>query len=390
MDAQTTGLITLLRNALTESSDILPEGFDWDAFSNELDQYKNLRGLLIRGATLAGIPRSHPVIKQLMIGFLEDIRRSRNQMQQLQAVYAAFDAQGVDYMPVKGAVIKTMYPQPEMRMMEDADILIRTEQLPAIRNIMLSMGMEERPGADNEYTWNHPKLLLELHKSLMADELGEYSRYLKSGWSSAIKEAEGNAYRMKEEDHFIFLVIHFAKHYMRGNISPKDICDLWVFRGAYPRMDEAYIEAELKKVRLADFYHNILAVLDSWFCRAEAVPAVDLMTEAVFQHGLADYKTCQWNHDLLSHRSETDSMILSKLRFAVEKLFPPLTAMRFSYPILMKWPWLMPVFWLVRWFQFLFKKRGTDRAVDVLLHEDTLHDYAEHLHAVGLSPERTK
>lgn len=39
----------------------------------------------------------------------------------------AFDAGGIDYMPLKGSILKDLYPRHEMRMMGDADILIRME-----------------------------------------------------------------------------------------------------------------------------------------------------------------------------------------------------------------------------------------------------------------------
>lgn len=384
MDTQKTGVLTMLCNALTESNRPLPEAFDWEALSHDLSKYKNLRGLLIRGANLAGVPRSHPVLRELMIGFLEDIRRSRNQMQQLQIVYDAFDAQGVDYMPVKGAVLKTLYPQPELRMMEDADILIRTEQLPVIRQIMLDMQMQERRGDTNEFVWNHPKLLLELHKTLISSQFGDFLEYLHNSWDFAEKEPKGNAYRFREENHLIFLVIHFAKHYMRSSTTPKDVCDFWVFRNAYPRMDESYIRSELKKVGLEEFYNNILAVLDAWFRGAEFTAQAELITDVVFQHGITDGTTSQWNHLLLSQQGSDQSLRKTKFLFLLRKLFPPRSVLQLRYPVLMKKPWLTPVYRIVRWFELVFLQKRLNRAVDVLVKGDVLQDYADHLDKVGL------
>lgn len=384
MDVQKTGIITMLCNALTESSHPLPADFDWEALGSDPSRYKNLRGLLIRGANLAGIPRSHPVIRELMIGFLEDIRRSRNQMQQLQAVYDAFDAQGVDYMPVKGAVLKTLYPQPELRMMEDADILIRTQQLPAIRQIMLAMGMEERSGDTNESIWNHPKLLLELHKTLISSRFGDFLDYLHNSWDFAEKEPQGNAYRFREENHFIFLVIHFAKHYMHGSAAPKDICDLWVFRKAYAKMDEDYILSELQKVDLAEFYKNILAVLNAWFRGGDFTEQAELITDDVFGHGAADQTAAQWSHMILSRQDSPQSLGKTKCMFLLQKIFPPRHILQARYPILMKKPLLTPLYRIRRWFEILFLQKRLGRAVDVLVKGDALQDYTDHLTRVGL------
>lgn len=384
MDVQKKGIITMLCNALTESCHPISEDFDWNALNSDPTQYKNLRGLLIRGATLAGIPRNHPVLREMLFGFMEDIRRSRNQMQQLQEVYKAFDLHGVDYMPVKGAVLKNLYPQPELRMMEDADILIREEQLPTIRQIMINMGMEERAGDINESIWNHPKLLLELHKTLISSQFSEFLDYLRNSWDFAEKEPNGSAYRFREEAHFIFLIIHFAKHYMHGNISPKDVCDLWVFRNAYPDLDESYIETILKKINILDFYKNILSVLDSWFKGAEFSFEAELITEVVFQHGITDDDVSHWSYSIISRQDSVNSLKKAKFMLVIQKICPPLYIMQVHYPILLKKPSLVPFYHVRRWFSVVFLQKRLRTAVDVLIKEDALKEYREHLNKVGL------
>ena len=46
-------------------------------------------------------------------------------------------------MPLKGCNMKALYPSPELRVMGDADILIRVEQYDRIRPIIQSLGFEE-------------------------------------------------------------------------------------------------------------------------------------------------------------------------------------------------------------------------------------------------------
>ena len=44
-------------------------------------------------------------------------------------IYSLFSQSGTDYLPLKGLLIKPMYPAPEYRQMADLDILVREEQL---------------------------------------------------------------------------------------------------------------------------------------------------------------------------------------------------------------------------------------------------------------------
>ena len=47
-------------------------------------------------------------------------------------------------MLLKGALLREMYPEADMRLMGDVDILIKSEQYDGIRQIMLDLGFEEK------------------------------------------------------------------------------------------------------------------------------------------------------------------------------------------------------------------------------------------------------
>ena len=49
------------------------------------------------------------------------------QQLELENVMAHFEKEGIDYVPLKGWIIKNLYPKPDMRSMCDVDILIRDE-----------------------------------------------------------------------------------------------------------------------------------------------------------------------------------------------------------------------------------------------------------------------
>ena len=70
---------------------------------------------------------------------------------------------------------------------------------------------------------------------------------------------------MKPEDEFIYLFVHLAKHYRDGGAGCRYVLDLWLFLRKYPELDAAYIRRELTMLRVAEFYNNILRLMDSWF-----------------------------------------------------------------------------------------------------------------------------
>ena len=65
--------------------------------------------------------------------------KSEKQLEAVNKIYAAFDKNGIDYLPLKGCNMKYLYPKPELRSMGDADILIREEQYKSIKDIVSPM-----------------------------------------------------------------------------------------------------------------------------------------------------------------------------------------------------------------------------------------------------------
>lgn len=389
MDSQLLGIITLLRSALKDEALALPQDFDWGNAANILYEH-HLAGMAIRGAARCGVPRSHPAIRQLTALFCKDVAASRLQMRQLATVYSIFQEHGIDYMPVKGAVLKPMYPQSELRVMGDADILIRQEQYPLIRELLLSLGLQEDVESDHEHIWHSGDFKLELHKRLIPSYNKDYYAYYGDGWRLARQDGQSSACYLTPEDHFIYLLVHFAKHYRDGSISAKNICDFWVCRKACPDMDEAYICGELQKLKLLDFYRNILDLLNTWFDGAAPTKAVDILTQTAFQGGIYTLEESQLTVSVIKLTKETSSLSGSKFKLLWRKLFPSASALSQRFPVLKKYPVLLPVAWAVRWFDALFLrhsrlKRGLTKSQEIMnMDTDRVANYENQLRAVGL------
>lgn len=390
MDSQLLGIVTLLRSALKDEALTLPENFDWDNAANILYEH-HLVAMAVRGAARCGVSRAEPVIQQLTALFCKEVAKSRLQMQQLDTIYSLFQEHGIAYMPVKGAVLKPLYPQSEMRIMGDADILIQQEQYPAIQDILLSLGMQKNIESDHEYVWYGGAFKLELHKRLIPSYNKDYYAYYGDGWQLAQQDGQSCAYHLSPEDHFIYLLVHFAKHYRDASISAKNICDFWVYRKAYPNMDEAYLTTQLQKLKLLDFYQNVLDLLDTWFDGAAPTAAVEILTQTAFQGGICTQEEAFQTVSVIKHTKEKTSLLSSKYKILWKRLFPPVSALANRYPILLKTPGLLPVIWIVRAFEILFlhperRKHGMD-ASRMLMHMDADHitDYEDRLRAVGLA-----
>ena len=191
---------------------------------------------------------------------------------------------------------------------------------------------------------------------------------------------------MSDEDCFIYIFTHLAKHYRDSGIGLKHFIDIWVYITSKPDLDKAYIEAELEKLQLADFFKNVIMTIKVWFYGAEPTKSSDLISDWTFSGGTYG------SHDknVLS-RAVKESNVSGKNKSRVSRLikafFMPYSEMCIKYPILKRVPFMLPVMWGVRVVTAVVLKKDNikKRNADIkMLTDENVDAYQGALKAVGL------
>lgn len=353
MDVLHQGILALVKSALTGTKTALPEGF-LPEMADTCIREQSLLPLVLQGAYICGLPMNTEQMQQYQKQYFRILHHSQLQLRALKQVFAAFEEHGIDYLPLKGCILKEVYPQPELRMMGDADVLIRMEQYPQICRILEDLGFVPGKESHHELPWNRKDLYLELHKSLVPATEKEFYGFFGIGWQRAVLQ-QGHRYMLREEDTFLFLFAHMAKHYRWRGIGSRQFLDLFVFRNACPDMDEDYIEAGMERMHLLEFYRNTKKLLDVWFTDAAPDAKSDFMTEYIFSGGnWGLHENSVYGAQLKMH-SGGQAVRHTKRKELWDAVFPSLSRMRYRFPVLQNRPWLYPLFWPVRWLQLIFQ-----------------------------------
>ena len=385
MNAIHEGILLLMKSAVTGESYALPEGFLMDE-AYEVIKRHNIVSLAYDGAVKCGVAKDLPVMQEMFRTYLRILMHSEGQMRAIDEVCRAFDASGIDYMPLKGCNLKNMYPKPELRQMGDADILIKKEQYDIIRPQMQKMGFTEVMESDHELVWKRKDLYLELHKHLIPSYNKDYYAYFGNGWRLA-KKAEGTRYILAPEDEFIFIFTHFAKHYRDAGAGCRYVLDLWVYKRKHPGMDEAYITGELEKLQLKDFYENIMRLMKVWFEGAMPDEKSEFITGFILEGGTWGCREYRNLASEVKNANSTGSAKRGKVKTVLQAFFPSAQAISGLFPVLRKAPWLLPLFWPVRWVSTLLFRPENVRRRSRELRENTsdvVSAYHESLRYVGL------
>ena len=352
------GILTLIKSAVTGESGNLSPDFSLSEAWEKVKRH-SITGMLYEGAALCGVSVKEGVMPRLFQYYCQAIMTSERQLQLLKKLFAAFEAEGIDYMPLKGVPMKGLYPKPELRAMGDADVLIRLEQYDRIRPILETQGYGEQVESDHELAWKQKGLYLELHKRLIPSYNPDLCAYFEDGWAMAQPE-NGHCWAMRPEDQWLYVFTHMTKHYRDGGIGLRHFTDLYVFRRAYPTLDEVYIRNALERLGLAEFYGHVNRLLTYWFEDGTGDELLDMMTDFVFGSGSFGTADCHTVSQTLRNL-ENSRMGNGRLLYIWQTAFPGKKTLLVQYPWLSRYPWLRPVAWALRAVTKVFATPGSLR-----------------------------
>ena len=355
-------VISLIKSALYKEKTVLPEEFDYNEFKAIVDR-QNISGLMYFGLYHSGIeiPKWLTVKFQVNMGLLENLWYKNNEIQE------SLKKEGIEYIPLKGIVLKDLYPSPYMRQMSDVDILIHEkDHKTKIRPIMLSLGYTEGIESDHELHWIKDRQLIEFHKRIIPSYNKDFYRVI------------GDGFEWIKDHEYEYIFTHFAKHYRDSGIGISHLVDLEILR-------EQATDKGLKELHLDKFYDNVQRTLDCWFKDREFDDVTARITDTIFKSGEYGTKaTSLKSRNLKKINAANGDAKTARTKDFMRLIFPPYSAMKMRNPVLKKLPVLLPFFWSWRIICSPFKGRIGDvyRENRSITTEDL--SYKEELNAVGL------
>lgn len=316
----------------------------------------------------------------------KEIIIDENQKKAAEELFECFDKNQIDYLPLKGIELKSLYPYSDMRRMGDIDILIKNNQYDKIKNVMQNSGYEFVLESNHEYIFKKPPFVtIELHKFLIPTYNDDMHCYYRDGWSFAQRVGESNCFLLTNEDNYIYIMTHFAKHYRDGGAGIKYLIDLYLLKKHCNNMDFEYINNQFKRLNIDKFAKNIDFLLKVWFDNEKTTPLIEDMTNYIVLSG--EYGTGGNKAIVKSIRENKDKSfekIQSKKYLNV--IFPHYSTLKNKYRILKKLPVLLPIFYIWRIVSNVFKfeniKRFKNNA-DFITTEN-MKFYYSHIKEVGL------
>lgn len=289
--------------------------------------------------------------------------KGMNQMAELEALSQAFSSQGIDHLPLKGAILLDLYPQFDYRYLGDLDILVRKSDWDKASKLLINLGYQLE-GVFNGYHQEYVKNLgnfsihVELHDDLLAEDSPHRSAF-DNIWEKLTPMTEnGHRYQMSPELFYSHLMVHLAKHYYGDGSGIRSLMDIAVYLKAYEgQLEHKAIDSILADVDLLDFKIQIQRLATAWF--GDGVLDADL-------DKLANHIISSGAYGTLDKRIENalEQVKNSKSRYAFNRLFLSPKKLKYAYPILQKYPYLLPYFWGQRAVEIILTPDRRQRLVE--------------------------
>ena len=308
------------------------------------------------------------LLKKLASDNKNAIAKAAYQEEEKEVIFKELEANNIKYMPMKGSIIKYLYPSIDMRSMADLDIYFDDLRSAEVRKILINLGYDVTlyKKSNHDTYQKIPFMEVEMHRGLLSESYA-ISRYYKDFWPRLIKASEESfQYNFNINDYYVFMTAHAARHFSSGGIGIRNVVDEYIYLNKYQdELDFDYINKELSHIGLAKFESNLKKLSKYWFTDVALEPAdVSLMEE------MADYIIKSGTYGTLEHgtlnklmgEGVSENINASKVKYLWHRLFPSISNMKRRNPILNKVIILLPWFYFTRLLRGIFKKREDTKA----------------------------
>lgn len=285
------------------------------------------------------------------------------QLYYLEKIKKRFEEEKIRFVCMKGAYLKTLYPESYMRSSTDLDIFVDDENTDKVHDIMTELGFTAERFShqiqDDVYVIGN-FVHIEIHRKLISNKC-PWDEKCQDIVNRIVPKEEGSyEYVMTTEDFYLHMIGHMAKHMKYSGFGIRMLIDVWVYLNRFQdEIDRKVLDERLKDCGLDTFEKEIVKLVDYWFNEKPGNEKTKELGRYVIESGLfgslKQYKATEMTENM----GNTQSVRKSIIKKMTHALFLPYKNMCLIYPQLSKYPVLLPFFWIYRAMKIVLFKRDS-------------------------------
>ena len=270
---------------------------------------------------------------------------------ELKAISEALEEGGIDFIPLKGSVIREHYPDPRVRTSCDIDILVRKEDLDTASSVLTErLGLtREKKNAHDVSFYTKGGVHLELHFELIESFNNRYvAKTLENVFElSYVKEGFKHHRMLTDAAYYFYHIAHMAKHLINGGLGIRALMDIAVMIST-GFIDISSADEMLASGELSKFSDACIALTQAWFFGKEHNDVTKRLESKAM--GLTIYGTRETFATMQGAKQG------GKIKYLLSRIFYSYEKLCNVYPALEGHRWKTPFYQVKRWSNLIFKK----------------------------------
>lgn len=256
-------------------------------------------------------------------------------------LFEKLDAARIWHMPLKGAILKNLYPSYGMRQMADNDILFDASRADDVKAIMEGLGFTTVSFGHGNHDVYHksPVYNFEMHRALFGSELDNRILTYYQDIKDTLIPCGGFELRFSPENFYVYMVAHEYKHYSESGTGLRSLLDIYIYLQKIP-LDMDYVNGEMEKLGIGDFEKKNRNLATHLFGEEPLTSEDKAMLDYIIGSGTYGNLENRVNNKVRKYGG--------RWRYIKYRIFMPLDMVKSSYPFFCKYKVFLPVLFIYR------------------------------------------
>ena len=273
-----------------------------------------------------------------------------------QRIFRKMDEAGIWYVPLKGVLLKEMYPIYGMRQMADNDILFDKRYGKEVKSIFQASGymIENFNNGNHDVYQKDPIYNYEMHRTLFDSSFPVFSEYYTQLEKKYLWDNKDVSYarHMDVNDAYVYIVAHIYKHFTLSGTGIRSLMDIYMYnQHCKKQMDREYIREQCKMLGILEYEEKARMIAYKLFEQ----PLTDYSILTKEEQEYVEYYFTSGTYGTLNqrmqneiHKLELEGSKHAEAVYIFRRLFPSVSWFRKHYMILDKCPFLIPFYGIIR------------------------------------------
>ena len=316
-------------------------------FYEKLSSHHSLRAFLFQALKATKAHVNQEQLKELENYYFSTLRRSVLFDKERSELFKYLNNNEIDFLPLKGIILKEYYPDTYTREVADNDILFSSKD-DMIKKYFKNRGYSVKlyRKSNHDVYMKKPFYNFEMHRALFEPREDNKKNvvYFKDYLNKTLVK-QGHERYLKDENFYIYFTAHTYKHFHNSGCGIRTLVDYYLYL-RNKQLDFNYINQELDQLEITDFSNKIKALSSKLFNDEPLNQEEEEMLLYIASSG---------TYGTIEHNAAKNIEEKGKFRYYMSRIFPPMSFYKKMYPWAYKTKVLIPLAWLIRFFRILFK-----------------------------------